>query len=148
MTKIVTLVKENRITTSNVPYDVEPFLEKAIQYKRTAQYEESLQIYLDVFSSLGVVHTGVLNGLFKVVAAAGFCKETRELLEIGDKAIKASNTIFNPFGMPNNFEDHLQRLEQAIRSRDTLESYLMSIAGNIHYSLPRTYSEILSDYLM
>lgn len=146
VSQIVTLVKNNRITTNNYPPDVEYKIQEAVQLKRSAKYEQALQIYLNIFSNQGIVQTGVLNGLFKVIAAAGYCREARELLEIGNRAMHNSTTIYNPFGLPNNFEDHLRKMDQAIRNKEALETYLKSISGNPYYSLPRNYNEILSEY--
>lgn len=134
-------------TTNNYSVNVAIEIDKAVIYKRRGLYQESLEIYLKIITSEKIAHTGVLNGLFKVLACAGYLRETKKILQIGDRTMKNSKTVYNPFGLPNNFEEHYYRLKEAINSEESLFIYLKSISGNSNYTMPISYEDMFLDYM-
>lgn len=147
ISEIIYYISHYGCTTHNYPPNVAREIDKAVEYKRRGLYQDSLEVYLKIIASEKIAHTGVLNGLFKVVACAGYLRQTKIILQIGDKAMKNSNTVYNPFGLPNNFEEHYYRLKDAISSEESLFIYLKSISGNSNYSMPKPYMDMLLDYM-
>lgn len=138
---IMKLSNELPITSANYPDSIEDLFQDAIAYKRSGDYVSSLDIYIQLFKKLGKIHTGVLNGVFKTVAVAGYVKEAYILLEKGNAAMRRTN----PFGMKNVFQDHMERIDYAITSEQNLYNYLKSISGNAYYVMPRDYWSIYTD---
>ena len=129
-------------TSDPYPSYIEPAFQDAISFKRSGLYELSFSVFKKILSSERIVYTGLLNGIFKVAAAAGYLGATRRLLNIGNRAMRG---VYSPLGM-NNFEDHMNRLAAAIDDRDDLFEYIKSISGNPNYSFPYSYMEMRSDY--
>lgn len=147
ISEIIYYISHYGCTTRNYQPNVAREIDKAVEYKRRGLYQDSLEVYLKIISSEKIAHTGVLNGLFKVVACAGYLRQTKIILQIGDITMKNSNTVYNPFGLPNNFEEHYHRLKDAISSEESLYIYLKSISGNSNYSMPKSYTDMLLDYM-
>jgi hypothetical protein len=144
--RIISLIKNSTVTLNQYPTSLESTIQKAIELKRLSNYSDSLDIYFEIISNQKIVHTGVLNGLWKVIASAGYCREATQILKIGKIAMKGPEMALNTFGLPNTFEDHLERINNAIKDRLDLISYLRDISGNSNYILPRDYSDIVNDY--
>ena len=147
ISEIIYYISHYGCTTKNYSTNVAMEIDKAVDYKRRGLYQESLEVYLKIIATEKTAHTGVLNGLFKVVACAGYLKQTKIILQMGDRAMKNSNTVYNPFGLPNNFEEHYQRLKDAVVSEEDLYLYLKSISGNPNYKFPREYIDMYIDYI-
>lgn len=147
ISKIIYHISHYGCTTRNYSANVAMEIDKAVDYKRRGLYKESLEIYLKIIATEKIAYTGVLNGLFKVVACAGYLKQTKIILQTGDRAIKNSNSVYNPFGLPNNFEEHYQRLKDAVVNEEGLYLYLKSISGNANYKFPREYIDMYMDYI-
>ena len=145
--EIINYINHYGCTTRNYPINVALEIDKAVDYKRKGLYQKSLDTYLKIIKSEKIAYTGVLNGLFKVVACAGYLKQTKIILQIADRTMKNSNSVYNPFGLPNNFEEHYYRLKDAINSEETLFAYLKSISGSPNYTFPRKYIEMYKDYI-
>lgn len=140
--EIMSLTKKLPITPENYPDSIEDLFQVAIARKRTGDYNGSLDIYMTIFNRLGKIHTGMLNGAFKTIAAAGYVKESYILLEKGNIAMRRPN----PFGMKNGFQDHMERIDYAIESERELYNYLKSISGNVNYRMPRDYKSIYDEF--
>ena len=134
-------------TTKTFSVDVARAIDEAVIFKRKGMYQKALEIYLRIIKTEQVAHTGVLNGLFKVLACAGYMKQAKKILHIGNIAIKYDNKISNPFNLPNNFEDHYNKLDAAIKNEQILLLYLKSISGNQNYKMPKKYKDMVSDYM-
>ena len=147
ISEIIYYISHYGCTTHNYPANVAREIDKAVDYKRHGLYQDSLGVYLKIIASEKIAYTGVLNGLFKVVACAGYLRETKIILQKGDRTMKNSNTFYTPFGLPNNFEEHYYRLKDAISSEESLFIYLKSISGNSNYSMPKSYMDMLLDYM-
>ena len=147
ISEIIYCISRYGCTTKNYSMDIAIEIDKAVDYKRRGLYSEALKIYLKIISTEKIAHTGVLNGLFKVVACAGYLRQTKMILQFGDKAMKNSNAVYNPFGISNNFEDHYFRLKAAIGSEESLFAYLKSISGNSNYIMPKSYMDMFLDYM-
>lgn len=144
--EIMTLCKSLPITTNNYPDSIEDDIQEAVQYKRSGNYDRSLEVYLDILKQQRILFTGVLNGLFKTIAVKGYLKEAYTLLLKGNAAMSQSKTMNNPFGMSNGFKDHMNRMEEAVKSERMLLQYLTSISGNPYYKLARSYQEIYQEF--
>ena len=131
ISEIIYYISHYGCTTHNYSFNVAREIDKAVDYKRRGLYRESLEVYLKIIASEKIAHAGVLNGLFKVVACAGYLRETKIILQIGDRTMKNSNTVYNSFGLPNNFEEHYYRLRDAISSEESMFIYLKSISKKL-----------------
>jgi hypothetical protein len=134
-------------TSKNYPNSYREKIQFAVKLKRKEKYLKAVEVYIDLINKSGTIYSGLLSFLYKVVASAGYLKEGKELLLLGKSICdKRSNQFSLMFEEKSNFDDHLDRLNDAINDEKSLIIYLSSISGNHHYSLPRNYSTILSEY--
>lgn len=145
--KLFTLIDQYGLSSNNYPSYLENGFQIAIQAKRNGDYEKSLSLIIRFIEDECCAYTGLLNGAFKTIAAAGYLNDTIKLLKMCDKEMRNNRQamMLAQMGIPNNFQDHLMRIKQAIGDEYSLRQYLSSISGNPYYSLPRAYSDILSE---
>ena len=141
--QLLDTIKKYPISSSQYPSYLEGLFQEAIQLKRQGYYNDSFRVFIDLIENESCVYTGILNGIFKVAACAGYLNATKSLLMIGNDAMKNE---YNPFGLTNNFQDHLERLNYAVEDESSLLVYLKSISGNPYYTFPYDYSELKRDY--
>ena len=138
--ELLSLVATMGISIEQYPQYEETRFQIAIKQKREGDYFNSLVTYSNLICDHFPAYSGILNGLYKTIACAGYLKEARQLLKMCD------NEVSIWFGPNNNFRDHLKRLDAAINNLNSLMGYLMNISGNLAYSLPRSYRTIYEEY--
>lgn len=130
--------KDIELITKQYPIEMESRVQTAVNYKRTGKYEESVDIYIDLINEYP--STGFIMFLYKVIASAGYLKEALELLNVSSNAYDKSPSILTTsFGISSNMDVHRDRFLNAIKSKNLLVDYLMSISGNPRYKLTRDY---------
>jgi hypothetical protein len=143
----VSNIQKMRVTSQNYPQHIETDFQLAAQEKRNGNYLNSINLYKKIIENEGIVYISVLNGIFKPIAAAGYLREAKILLEIGNKVMSKNSTgIGFSFGLPNRFKVHLNRMAKAVTSERELIYYLKSISENKAYDLPRTFNKVIRDY--
>lgn len=138
--ELISLIETMGISVEKYPDEAEEHFQIAIKQKREGKYFESLVTYSNLICDYFPAYSGILNGLYKTIACAGYLKEARRLLVMCNK--EASRW----FGYNNNFRDHMNRLDASIKNLTSLIGYLMKILGNLAYSLPRSYKTIYEEY--
>lgn len=135
-----------RLTTERYPASMHAMIDEAVELKRNGQYEESIDIYIELTRDSRTLYSGILMYLYKVVASAGYLAEGLCLLEIGKDLYDSDpSPVHVMAGIPSNFHVHLHQLFSACRSESDLYSYLQSISGNASFTLERDYLQMLDD---
>jgi hypothetical protein len=64
-----------RLTTERYPASMHAMIDEAVELKRNGQYEESIDIYIELTRDSRTLYSGILMYLYKVVASAGYLAE-------------------------------------------------------------------------
>lgn len=138
--ELFSLIETMGISIEKYPEEAEDLFQVAIAQKRQGLYFESLVTYSNLICDYFPAYAGILNGLYKTIACAGYLKDARKLLKM------CNNEVSYWFGSNNNFNEHLNKLERCVHDQDALIYYLSSISGNPNYQLPRNYNLIMLEY--
>jgi len=134
------------VTNKDVPLWMDDYISRAVQLKRTRNYHDAVEIYMQLVRTSRTVYAALMISLYKTVASAGYLAEGLRVLEIG-KHIYDSDPLEPAamYGMPSNYDFHLHSLFQSVRSRSELTAYLKSISGNFQYQLERDYVVMVTE---
>ena len=130
--------KDIELITKQYPEKMETRVQTAVNYKRAGKYEESVNIYIELINEYP--STAFIMFLYKVIASAGYLKESAELLNVSSNAYdKSPSVLTREFNLPSNMDVHRDKLLDAIKTKNKLLDYLKSISGNPNYEFSRNY---------
>lgn len=137
-----------RWSADRYPPELSDQIDHAVGLKRAGEFLASAQAYDAIIRSSGVVYSGIIRMLYKVVAASGALRSANQLLDLGQEIFMSdakSLENLTMFGGPSAFESDRSELMAATASRDGLEQYLRGISGNANYRLIRDYSDAVRE---
>lgn len=147
--KLFRLISDLGISSEHYPDYYEQNMQIAVEHKRKGEYLESLDSYLFMVQSCLVAYTGIMNGLFKTIACAGYLREAMQLLTLCDDVYCKENKgslAYILSGNKSNFKVHMDKIKSVINNPYALIDYLSEISGNNYYRLPRSYEVIVSEF--
>jgi len=108
--------------------------------KNRGAYEAAATSYVELMRRNGVIHVGVLRGVYQCVAAGGYLDDALHLALLG-KEIYDRNPATDPVSqqMLSAYHSDIGRLLSGATSVEALTHYLAAISGNERYRLPRDY---------